>query len=392
MTSAAPAAPKVFISYRRAGTAMHAGRLYDAMVARFGDHNVFMDLEMAPGVDFVERITSAVGACRALLVVIGPEWMGARDGGQRLADPDDFVRLEVETALRAADVTVIPVLVAGAQMPDPDVLPPSLRPLARRNAVELSDLRWRYDCGRLMSALDVLLGEQAAGSTVADAGSLTASSAPAAAPKRALLPLWLGGIAVAVAAGMLARYLADPIRAGADPTDAARILATVARRGVTWAVIGAALAVWLSVRRGDEGRLLRRMVKGIVLGGFAGAAGGAVFSLLAYLPELPVSSEELQRISIGALAVTGGILGAAIGALWIPPRTAAGCLGGAAGGVLGQLATPPSQQLADVLALGIHCATIVGVALLVMLALDVRAAAATRRTSLAPQPVTSGFD
>ncbi|HEU4703338.1 MAG TPA: hypothetical protein VFS37_12725, partial [Conexibacter sp.] len=70
---------------------MHAGRLYDAMASRFGERNVFMDLELPPGVDFVERITTAVGACRVLLVVIGPHWAGERDGRSRIADPADFV-------------------------------------------------------------------------------------------------------------------------------------------------------------------------------------------------------------------------------------------------------------------------------------------------------------
>jgi hypothetical protein len=41
--------PKVFITYRREETAAHAGRLYDAMVARFGEANVFMDVDMRPG-------------------------------------------------------------------------------------------------------------------------------------------------------------------------------------------------------------------------------------------------------------------------------------------------------------------------------------------------------
>ena len=60
---------KLFISYRREETAGHAGRLYDAVAARFGDRNVFMDVDMAPGVDFVDRITQAVAACDVLLVV-----------------------------------------------------------------------------------------------------------------------------------------------------------------------------------------------------------------------------------------------------------------------------------------------------------------------------------
>jgi len=159
------AAAKVFITYRREETAAHAGRLYDAMVARFGEANVFMDVDMAPGVDFVARITEAVAACHVLIVVIGPRWATVEDerGTARLADPEDFVRLEVETALRRPDVTPIPVLVSGARMPNRDDLPPELRAITRRNALELSDQRWRYDVGRLISTLDQLLAEMPVG-------------------------------------------------------------------------------------------------------------------------------------------------------------------------------------------------------------------------------------
>ena len=155
------AAAKVFITYRREETAAHAGRLYDAMVARFGEPNVFMDVDMAPGVDFVERITEAVAACHVLIVVMGPKWATVEDeqGTARLADPEDFVRLEVETALRRPDVTPIPVLVAGARMPNREDLPPELRAITRRNALELGDQRWRYDVERLISTLDELLAE-----------------------------------------------------------------------------------------------------------------------------------------------------------------------------------------------------------------------------------------
>jgi TIR domain len=159
------AAAKVFITYRREETAAHAGRLYDAMVARFGEPNVFMDVDMAPGVDFVERITEAVAACHVLIVVMGPKWATVEDeqGRARLADPEDFVRLEVETALRRPEVTPIPVLVAGAQMPNREDLPPEVRAITRRNALELSDQRWRYDVGRLISTLDQLLAEMPVG-------------------------------------------------------------------------------------------------------------------------------------------------------------------------------------------------------------------------------------
>jgi len=131
------------------------------MVSRFGESNVFMDVDMAPGVDFVERITEAVAACQVLLVVMGPRWATVEDeqGRARLADPEDFVRLEVETALRRPEVTPIPVLVGGARMPNREDLPQEVRAITRRNALELGDQRWRYDVGRLISTLDELLAE-----------------------------------------------------------------------------------------------------------------------------------------------------------------------------------------------------------------------------------------
>ncbi len=143
--------PKVFITYRREETGPHAGRLYDAMVARYGEDNVFMDVDMAPGVDFVERITEAVAACQVLIVVMGPRWatVANEKGTARLADPEDFVRLELETGLRRPDVTPIPVLVSGAQMPNREDLPSEVQAITRRNAIELSDQRWRSDVGRL---------------------------------------------------------------------------------------------------------------------------------------------------------------------------------------------------------------------------------------------------
>lgn len=137
------------------------------MVARFGAANVFMDIEMKPGVDFVAEITEAVAACRVLIVVMGPSWATVKDeeGKVRLEDPEDFVRLEVETALRRPDVTPIPVLVGGARMADPDDLPPDLRPITRRNALNLTDYRWHDGVDRLMETLDGLIaggGEEAA--------------------------------------------------------------------------------------------------------------------------------------------------------------------------------------------------------------------------------------
>ena len=174
-------APKLFISYRREETASHAGRLYDAMAARFGERNVFMDIELEPGIDFVDRITEVVGSCHVFLVIVGPTWATLSNGGgrPRITDKEDFVRLEVETALRRRDVRVIPLLVAGARMPHSDELPEELRALTRRNALELSDVRWRYDVGRLMGTLEKLVET---GAVPGPAGANPIEGSPSRAP------------------------------------------------------------------------------------------------------------------------------------------------------------------------------------------------------------------
>ena len=160
--------PGIFISYRREDAPGHAGRLYDGLSRRFGEDQVFMDLSMEPGVDFVEQIDEAVGSCRLLVAVIGPRWASLQDahGRRRLDDPADFIRVEVETGLRRSEVRVVPVLVQGARMPGADELPASLADLARRNALELSDSRWTYDVDRLTSAVERVLGERAGPSGV----------------------------------------------------------------------------------------------------------------------------------------------------------------------------------------------------------------------------------
>ena len=120
---------RFFISYRREDGSGYAGRIYDHLVQNFGEDHVFMDVDaIEPGQDFVAVIQSAVGSCSALIAVIGRNWVGARpDGSRRIDDPEDFVHLEVATALERG-VRVIPVLVDDAEVPKSTELPPRLQP------------------------------------------------------------------------------------------------------------------------------------------------------------------------------------------------------------------------------------------------------------------------
>ena len=150
----------IFINYRREDSISTAGRLYDRLSQTFGRKNIFMDVDHIPaGVDFVAHLNSQVAACNIILVVIGPHWLEAKDenGGRRLDNPDDFVVIEIATAL-ARNIRVIPVLVDGARMPKAGELPSSLKALARRQAVEVRQLHFGRDAEALLERINEALG------------------------------------------------------------------------------------------------------------------------------------------------------------------------------------------------------------------------------------------
>ena len=146
-------AGKIFINYRRDDSGGTAGRLHDRLAQTFGRKNLFMDVDHIPaGVDFVEYLPSQVAACDVFLAIIGPNWLDAKDddGRRRFDNPDDFVTVEIAAAL-ARNIRVIPVLVDGARTPKADKLPNSIKPLVRRNAVEVRNTNFGRDAEALVN-------------------------------------------------------------------------------------------------------------------------------------------------------------------------------------------------------------------------------------------------
>src|SRR5262244_1646647 len=155
---------KIFINYRRGDDPGNTGRLFDRLQETFAPEQLFIDVDnIPPGLDFIRVLEEQVSQCDALLAVIGPRWLDAADpqGKRRLDSPDDFVRIEIESALNQGK-RVIPVLVGDARMPTADDLPETMRPLARRNAVRLTHERFRVDTQGLIKALQQALDEAAA--------------------------------------------------------------------------------------------------------------------------------------------------------------------------------------------------------------------------------------
>jgi len=152
--------PTIFISYRREDSADITGRISDRLIQKFGKDAVFKDVESIPlGSDFRKHLKDAVGRCDVLVAVIGRQWatIENENGRRRLDEPRDHLRIEVESALER-DIPVIPVLVQGAVVPDPEKLPESLRPLAYRHAQPVRpDPDFNHDLDRLMSGIEAHL-------------------------------------------------------------------------------------------------------------------------------------------------------------------------------------------------------------------------------------------
>jgi hypothetical protein len=198
---------KIFINYRRGDEPGFTHALLGRLEQTFPAERLFIDVDNIPaGEDFVRALESQVAQCDALLAVIGNGWLDARDerGNRRLDDPNDFVRIEIESALRQGK-RVIPVLVHEARMPRPDELPEAIRPLATRNAVRLTHERFRADVQGLIKALQGALADVAALRPALD--QEPEPRKPLQSSRRTLLTLCVLGI---VLAGSIGVWIANP--------------------------------------------------------------------------------------------------------------------------------------------------------------------------------------
>ncbi|MGH7068870.1 MAG: toll/interleukin-1 receptor domain-containing protein, partial [Acetobacteraceae bacterium] len=211
----------VFISYRRSDSPDATGRIYDRLVGEFGKAQVFKDVDSIPlGRDFRGHLNDIVGNCGVMLAIVGPRWAEARNpaGQRRLEDADDFVRIELETAL-ARDIPVVPVLVGHAQLPVAAELPGSLASLVFRQSIEVRpDPDFHTDATRLVTALRAILDPAAAAAAAAAAAEQAAAAItrPGAATGRQssrrlgwIVATAVLGIAAAVLAVPAIRYLRE---------------------------------------------------------------------------------------------------------------------------------------------------------------------------------------
>ncbi|MEM7142980.1 MAG: TIR domain-containing protein [Actinomycetota bacterium] len=208
----------IFISYRRDDSGPWAGRVNDALVNRFGAEQVFLDVDgIRPGEDYRDAIARTIDEANVVLVVIGPDWgtVQDEDGNPRIGVKGDVHRTEIESAL-SSDLTVVPVLVGGANPPSLDTLPKGLEDLSYRNAMVIDDRSFQRDIAALADSLESLVEPVDAPSRPAAGG------APASKARR---PLVLAAVAAVAAIIAIVAVIAlsggddDPDTVAADTAD-----------------------------------------------------------------------------------------------------------------------------------------------------------------------------
>ena len=153
---------KIFISYRRQDSRPVATLIYDPLAKHFepefGAGAVFMDVHGIPlGVNFRSYLNEQVGNAELLLALIADRWLTSVDehGARRLDSPNDFVRIEIEAALKRG-VPVVPVYVDDAKFLREADLPDGLKELVWMNGFQLrTDARYfAANAARLIADLE----------------------------------------------------------------------------------------------------------------------------------------------------------------------------------------------------------------------------------------------
>lgn len=148
--------PRIFISYRREESEHQASRLFEALAQILPGDYLFKDTHsISAGDDFVATLESRVANSDILLALIADKWIDVRDpktGKPKLQAPDDWVRSEIRGAL-SRRALVVPVLLDGAKIPEPDQLPDDIRKLSRLQAAFVESRTFHADVATLIEHL-----------------------------------------------------------------------------------------------------------------------------------------------------------------------------------------------------------------------------------------------
>ena len=120
----------IFISYRREGGLELADSIYQRLIN--AGYSAFLDLEQLNSGKFNTKLIEVIEQCSDFILVLPPNAL------DRCGDEDDWVRQEVECAIRNRK-NIIPIMLRGFEWPPVENLPKSLRELPNYNGISASD-------------------------------------------------------------------------------------------------------------------------------------------------------------------------------------------------------------------------------------------------------------
>jgi serine/threonine protein kinase len=120
---------RVFICYRREDTGTQIEALAMRLNPVIGRDRIFRDIDRlsAQASSRLLLTHEILSNCTHMLVVIGRKGLNTPENA--LQDPNDPIRVQLETAFKRPMLQVVPLLVDNGAMPSADSLPESLRPL-----------------------------------------------------------------------------------------------------------------------------------------------------------------------------------------------------------------------------------------------------------------------
>jgi hypothetical protein len=158
---------QIFLNYRVADEPFGVAMLDHALSERFGSVAVFLASKSIPlGAEWRGHMHQAVADSTALLVIMGRNWVDAKDdqGRRALDNADDFVRTEILLAFELGK-QVIPVRLGVPRVPAMR-LPDELKKLIDCQDIEVRFRSARIDIDRLAHKLREQIPALRAASTV----------------------------------------------------------------------------------------------------------------------------------------------------------------------------------------------------------------------------------
>ena len=146
----------VFINYRRSDSTEEVLRLHKALQDRYGDQ-FFIDVRTVQEGLWEEQIEGALLGAKIIISVIGNNWLTAtqkRSGRRRIDIPGDWVRRELETAIRRRKL-IIPLYIDEAEQLVAEDLPKEIARFVKYQSLRLRPgAVWATDLEVLCNALE----------------------------------------------------------------------------------------------------------------------------------------------------------------------------------------------------------------------------------------------